>query len=203
MGALLAVSFLPIDSKLGLYGVLLGLMILGGVGLPIPEEVTLFLGGYLAYLEFIDFWPAIFILTIGIILGDNLVYLMGRLVGHRLLPKIARFRHVAALFVKSSKYFDQYGAKIILVSRPFIGIRPAVLLLAGHHRVSFASFLFFDIIAAIPWAFFLFFLSYYLGTGLDLLTEVNEIKHAVYILLGVAIIFYAAVKFIKSNNGEK
>lgn len=203
MGALLLTSLLPIDSKLGLYGVLLGLMILGGLGLPIPEEITLLLGGYLTYLEFIDFWPAILVLTIGIVLGDSTAYFLGRSIGGWFLPKISRFRSAAALFDKTGKYFDKYGDKIVLFSRPLVGIRLAVLLLAGHHRVNFAKFLFFDIIAAIPWTFFLVFLSYYLGTGLDLLTEVSEIKHTVFILLGVAIVFYSSIRFIRSDDVDK
>ena len=203
LSALIAAFLLPIDSKLGLYGVLLGFMILSGAGLPIPEEVTLLLGGYLAYLEFIDFWPAILVLIIGIILGDSVAYFLGRFIGGWFLPKILRFRPVAVLFAKTERYFDKYGDKIVLFSRPLVGVRSAVLLLAGYHRVNFAKFLFFDIITTIPWTFFLVFLSYYLGTGLDLLTEVSEVKHTVFILLGIAIIFYAAVRFIRSDDAGR
>lgn len=203
MSALFAAFLLPIDSKFGLYGVLFALMVLGGMGLPMPEEVVLLLGGYLAYLEFIDFWPAILVLIIGIIIGDGAAYFLGRLFGDRLLSKIIRFKPVAALFVKTGKYFDKYGDKIILLSRPLVGVRSAFLFFAGHHRVSFVKFLFFDIIATIPWTFFMVFLSYYLGTGLDLLTEVREVKHTIFILLGVAVIFYASVRFIKRDGADK
>lgn len=202
MSALLAAILLPLDSKLGLYGVLFSLMVLGGMGLPIPEEVTLLLGGYLAYLEFVNLWLTILILIVGIIIGDSATYFLGRFIGDKFLPKITRFKSVAALFDKTGRYFDKYGDKIVLFSRPLIGVRSAVLLLAGHHRVNFAKFLFFDIIATIPWTFLFVFLSHYLGTGLDLVTEVKEIKHTIYILLGGAIIFYAAVKFIRQNSKE-
>lgn len=200
MSFLIASILLPIDSKLGLYGVLFVLMVLGGVGLPMPEEVVLLLGGYLTYLEFIDFWPTIVVLIIGIILGDSAAYCLGRFIGDKFLPKITRFRPVAALFAKTGKYFDNYGDKIILLSRPLIGVRSAFLLMAGYHRVNFAKFLFFDIIATIPWTFLFVFLSHYLGTGLDLVTEVKEVKHAIYLLLGGAIIFYAAVRFIRNED---
>lgn len=202
MSALIAAFLLPLDSKLGLYGVLFALMVLGGAGLPMPEEVVLLLGGYLAYLEFIDFWPAILVLIVSIIIGDGVAYFLGRLFGDRLLAKITRFKPVAALFVKTGKYFDKYGDRIILLSRPLIGVRSAFLFFAGHHRVGFAKFLFFDIIATVPWTFFLVFLSYYLGTGLDLITEAREIKHTIFILLGVAVIFYAAVRFIRRNDSN-
>jgi len=200
MSALLLASLLPIDSQLGLYGVLLGLMVLGGVGLPIPEEVTLLLGGYLVHLEFIDFWPAILVLISGIILGDSIIYFLGRSIGDWLLLKVARFRSIVSLIEKTKKYFDQYGDKIILFSRPLAGVRSVILFFAGHHQVNFTKFLFFDIIAAIPWTFFLVSLSFYFGTGLDLLTEVKEIKHTVYIMLGVAVIFYTARGLIKKNK---
>lgn len=200
MSTLLTAILLPIDSKLGLYGVLLILMILGGVGLPMPEEVVLLLGGYLTYLEFIDFWPTILVLIIGIIIGDSAAYFLGRFIGDKFLPKISRYKQVATLLGKTGKYFDKYGDKIVLFSRPLVGIRSAVLLLAGYHRVNFAKFLLFDIITTIPWTILLVFLSHYLGTGLNLITEAKEVKRTIYLLLGGVIIFYAAIKFVRQNS---
>ena len=202
MSFLLAIILWPIDYAWGLYGVLFGLMVLGGAGLPVPEELTLFLGGFLAHLQFTDFWLTFLVLVISAVLGDCVAYFLGKLIGFRILSKISRFKLIAALMGRASKYFVKYGAKVIIFSRPLMGVRPAVLFLAGHHRINFTKFVFFDILITIPWTFFLFFLSYYLGTGLDLLTEVKEIKHTIYILLGFFIVFYAAFRVIKNKDGN-
>ena len=71
--------------------------------------------------------------------------------------------------------------------------------MAGHFRMNFLKFLAYDILAAVPWSFFLISLSYYLGSGLSLITEIKEIKHTIFISLGIAIIVYAAIKFNKSS----
>lgn len=203
MSFLIALILWPIDSELGLYMVLFGLMVLGGAGLPVPEEFTLLLGGFLSYLQFTNFWSTFLVLLVGAILGDMVVYLLGKLIGYKILPRISRFKLIEALIGKASKYFYKYGAKVIMFSRPLVGVRPAVLFLAGHYRVNFSKFFYFDTLITIPWTFSLFFLSYYLGTGLDLITEVKEIKHTIYILLGIFIVFYAAFKFVRSNMAEK
>lgn len=200
MSYLIAIILWPIDSWWGLYAVLFGLMVLGGAGLPVPEEFTLLLGGFLAYLQFTAFWPTFLVLVASAVLGDSVAYFLGKTFGPVVLQKIGRFSAIADLIGKANKYFAKYGAKIILFSRPLIGVRPAILFLSGHYRINFAKFIFFDTLITIPWTFFLFFLSYHLGIGLDLLTEIKEIKHTIYILLGVAIFFYAVYRFVKDNN---
>ena len=202
MSFLLAIILWPIDYVWGLYAVLAGLMILGGVGLPVPEELSLLLGGFLAYLQFTDFWMTFLVLVTSAALGDSAAYFMGRMIGSWILSKVGRFKLIAVIVGKASKYFDRYGAKVIIFSRPLVGVRPAVLFLAGHYRINFAKFIFFDILVSAPWVFFVFFSSYYLGTWLDLITEVKEIKHIDYILLGIFIVFYAAFRVIKNKNGN-
>ena len=129
MSFLLAIILWPIDYVWGLYAVLAGLMILGGVGLPVPEELSLLLGGFLAYLQFTDFWMTFLVLVTSAALGDSAAYFMGRMIGSWILSKVGRFKLIAVIVGKASKYFDRYGAKDIIFSRPLVGVRPAVLFL--------------------------------------------------------------------------
>lgn len=52
----LILFFLPLENPLALYAVLFGMIFISVFGVPIPEEITVLLGGYLAYLGFIDFF---------------------------------------------------------------------------------------------------------------------------------------------------
>lgn len=200
MTTLLAFVLFPIDSPPALYAVLFGVLVLSGVGLPIPEEVTLIFGGYLAYLEFIDFWTAAYVLIVGIVAADAGGYLLGRFGGEYIARALARWRWLEILHQKVAALFARHGDKIVVMSRPLFVVRVAVPMYAGHVRMQFIKFLLLDIAAAIPWTLFLVSLSYYLGSGFDLLTDIQEIKHIFFIALGLAIIVFAAVRFVRGNK---
>lgn len=197
MTTLLAFVLLPIDSPSALYVLLFGVLVLSGVGLPVPEEVTLVFSGYLAYLEFISFWPAVYVLIAGIVAADVCGYLLGRHAGAFLARLITKWRPFAILFEKVSSLFERKGDKIVLFSRPFAGVRVAVPMFAGYTRMSFVKFLLLDLAAAVPWTLFLVSLSYYLGSGFDLLTGIREIKLVFFVVLGLAIIIFTGVRFVK------
>ena len=86
---------------------------------------------------------------------------------------------------------------MVFFSRPMFGVRVAVPLLAGHFRMRFSKFLLWDGAAAIPWTLLLAFASYYLSASLDIFTEIKEIKHIFFALLGIVLIGYVALRFIR------
>lgn len=190
---------LPLDHRSLLYVTLFLVLIFSGFGVPVPEEVTLLIGGYLAYLDFISFWPAVYVLIVGIIAADIVGYFLGRFAGERVEAYFIRHARTARFLERARGAFDRHGEKVVIFSRPILGVRVAVPILAGHFRMNFLKFLIYDALAAIPWTFFLVSLSYYLGSGFELITEVKEIKHAGFAVIGIAIILYAAIKFLKAN----
>lgn len=198
MSILYALIWFPLESSLALYATLFAVLILSGIGLPVPEEVTLLLGGYLAYLGFIDFWRTFYVLVAGIIVADLFGYLLGRFAGDWISFKLSRFRTSTVVLDKAKEYFDRHGEKVVLFSRPLVGIRVAVPILAGHFKMNFFKFLLFDALAAIPWTFLLVSVSYYFGAGLDLITEVREIKYAIFIAVGLALVIYLGIKLTKN-----
>jgi len=201
MSLLFAFVSLPFQSVTGIYAVLFLVLVFSGIGLPVPEEVTLLFGGYLAYLEAIDFTTAIYVLIGGIVAADGMGYLLGRFAWRWVWDKtLYRWQFANTMLTKAGSYFERHGEKVVIFSRPFLGIRVAVPLLAGHFRMHFITFMLLDIAAAIPWTVFLVSLSYYLGSGVDLVTDIREIKHLFFALLGVAIIGYAALRLMKKNG---
>lgn len=192
----LAFIFLPLDSVTALYSALFLILILSGLGLPVPEEITLLFGGYLAYLEFVSFWPTVYVLILGILIADAAGYILGRFAGEWISKKFIRGGIFANLLEKARGYFEKHGEKIVLFSRPLVGVRVAVPMLAGHFKMNFFKFLVFDTLVAIPWTFLLVSVSYYLGSGLSLITEVKEIKHIMFGIF-IALVAVLAVRFIR------
>lgn len=195
-----AFIFLPLESELGLYILMFSVLFISGIGLPIPEEITLVLGGYLAYLEFIDFKTTLAVLLAGTLGADVIGYLIGRYAGDWVSGILSRFRVCAALLAKVKNWFDKYGEGVVILSRPFMGARVLVPMFAGHFRMNFIKFMLLDIFGAIPWTILLVSLSYYLGMRLDLLTEIRAVKHFVYAVLVFIIAAAALRKFIKQQD---
>ena len=199
-----AFAWIPLESQTAIYTVLFFILIVSGFGVPFPEEVTLIIGGYLAYLEIIPFWPTIYILSTGIVIADAAGYLIGRLYGEKISGKISRSRYGNAILKKAKHLFEKHGEKMILFSRPFVGVRVIVPILAGHFRMNFIKFIMYDTVAAIPWVFLLVSVSYYFGAGLDLLTEVREIKYALFIIAAGGTLMWAArvAIHVRRQNGN-
>ncbi|QQG45534.1 MAG: DedA family protein [Candidatus Sungiibacteriota bacterium] len=196
-----ALAFLPLESISALYVVLFLLPVLSSVFLPVPEEVALLIAGYLAYLGFVNFWAVLVVMFLGVIAGDIVGYFLGRYFGDWLSQNIInRVPFAAHLLGKAKHYFDRYGERVVLFSRPLLSIRMIVPMMAGHFRMNLAKFLFYDVLISIVWVGAVVSVSYFLGSGLDLITEVREIKHAVFAIIGLIIIFYAVIRFIKNNK---
>ena len=194
---------IPSSQVAFIYGSLFLTLVLSGAGLPIPEEVTILFGGYLAYTGVLDIWVTLYVLLLGNILGDTLGYVMGRFFGNWIYNKIlCHFRATSVLLLKGERYFSRYGETIVLFTRPLMGVRFIIPILAGHYKMKFSKFLLYDSLVTIPWTALLILLSYFLGTGLELITETKEIRHTIFVVLGLAIVCYTALQYIREEKKE-
>jgi membrane protein DedA with SNARE-associated domain len=196
---LFAFIWLPLNSEWALYVLFFGILVFSGIGLPVPEEVTLLLGGYLAYLGFIGFWQVLYVLIAGIIFADMLGYFLGRFAGDWVSGKFSRFQTSIKILENAKLYFDRHGEKMVLFSRPLVGVRVAVPILAGHFRMSFTKFLIYDALGAIPWTFALVSVSYYFGVGLDWAVEVRELKHIILSVAVLALALWIGIKLWRAR----
>lgn len=199
MDYILSLVLLPfLDSAGALYAVLFGLLIASGAGLPVPEEVTLVMGGYLAYLGVTEFWTTVYILTGGIVVADAIGYVEGRFAGEWVYKRVvARFRFGCLLFKWLDAHFDKYGARLVFLSRPLIGVRVVVPIFAGHFRMNPFAFFFIDALAAIPWTILLVWISYHLGAGFGLLIKLRDLRHIVLAAVVGGIIIYTGIRLIR------
>lgn len=194
MASLIAFLFIHPSA---LYALFLILLAFGGTGISLPDEAVLIFFGYLAHLEFIDLRATLIIAAVGLITADVVGYLIGRFAGGLLISIVARSRHAAAIAKKAEELFTRHGDKIIVLSRPLISVRVAVPMFAGHLRMPLRKFLLLDALAAIPWVAGFVLASYFLGSQFDLIAEVRSAKHYFFAVLGLAIIAFAGVRFIR------
>ena len=192
---------LPLESPGALYAIFFGMMVLASLGAPIPEEITLLFAGYLAYLGFTDFWTTVIVLSLSIVAADFLGYSLGRFTGDFVYKTIlGRFEFTRELLEKGRKYIDRFGAKVIFLTRPIVGVRFVVPIMMGHFRMDPKKFFCYDLIAAIPYAFIFIWLSYYLGSVFTLIADFETIKHILEWVIGGVIAIWIISYYIKKRR---
>ncbi len=136
------------------YAGLFVILMLCGLGLPMPEDVALLAGGYLAHRGITRYPVTLVVALAGVIVGDNSLYFIGRGVGSNLL---------AYLGLKKSKrhgdgssnnlerlhaFMHRHGHLAIFYARFFAGFRALVYLSAGSLGVPPSRFFLYDLAGA-------------------------------------------------------
>lgn len=146
------------------YLAVLGGLLACGMGVPIPEDIILISGGLFAAHNGHGVLPMMGVGLLGILLGDSVVYLMGR----RLGPVIAArtpLRHWLSpqRLARVDTLFERHGEKILIGARFMPGVRAVVYFSAGNSRVPYWKFLLFDGLAALVSAPLWVYLGYVFG----------------------------------------
>lgn len=133
------------------YAALFAVLIVCGLGVPIPEDISLVAGGIIAGLGYADLRIMIAVGLAGVLVGDSVMFL----VGHHLGPRARQVRWIARVltprrYARVQEKFDRYGNRLLFIARFLPGLRAAVFLTAGMtHRVSYGRFLVLDGLAAL------------------------------------------------------
>lgn len=132
------------------YFVVFGLLILCGMGNPLPEDTILIAAGYLSYNDVIHIYAVLPLCYIGIIAGDVMLYHFGKKYGQKLIehPKFLRMIPIQRVD-RVRKGFQKHGHWMIFFARFLVGFRSPTFLLSGVMHFKFREFLFFDCLGAL------------------------------------------------------
>jgi membrane protein DedA with SNARE-associated domain len=185
-------------SIYGYFAVLI-VLILCGVGLPIPEDITLIAGGVICALSYstqhkLNIQVMILVSLCGVLVGDCIMFIMGR----RLGPKVTRVKGIRKIITKDiyKKIQDKvhkYGNKILFFARFLPGLRAPIYVMAGvSHKISYLKFLLMDGLAAIISVPILVYLGYFFANDLNMV--IDYVKHSE--LLIIVLLVFITILFI-------
>ena len=136
-------------SPLSLWGPFL-VLLLCGLGLPVPEDVVLVAAGALGQIDGRGWMEVSVLMYAGVMLGDSTIFIAGRYFG----AQLRRSRWFQRYFsekkqAKVEDLFDRYHSWVLFVGRFLPGLRAPIFFTTGSTRVRFWKFFFFDGLAAL------------------------------------------------------
>lgn len=169
------------------YIVLIAVLLASGFGLPIPEDLPLLIGGYLAGHDYAEPLPLFLMCFTAIMLADASLFWLGRTCGHHVprLPLINRFLTDDRV-ANTERLLERHGGKFIFVGRFIPGIRAPAMFGAGALKVPYWKFALFDGGAAILTAPLVFFLGYYFAGEIEMVR--SWIFEGQMILVAIAVV---------------
>jgi membrane protein DedA with SNARE-associated domain len=169
---------------------------LTGIGLPVPEEVPIVAAGVASRAGALKWYYALPSCLVGALLGDSLMYAIGRFFGAKVLKEHPWWS--GFLTPEREKTIEdlikKHGIKAFFVARFLVGLRSPFYLTAGILRVQYRWFLIADLICATIVIGAFFGLSYLFGDRITGLIQSAErgftLIAVVAALVGVAVIAF-------------
>jgi membrane protein DedA with SNARE-associated domain len=188
-------------SPVSVHLTLAGILLLCGLGLPIPEDISLISAGYMAHRGVVNVHTAFFVSFGAVLGGDAIAFWMGRHFGRRLLawkPMHRLFNVRKQLRVKA--YFRKYGSKVIFIGRFLPGLRFSIFVSAGTLGVRPAVFLLFDTMAALLSVPLLVYLAWGFGEKIDhVIAWARRSEYGILALAGGGVLILA-VKLLRGRR---
>ncbi len=115
-----------------------------------PEEIPIIASAYLAYEGAVPVEWAIFFTVLAALMGDTIIFLVGRHFGHRIfeLP-ILRNMVTRRRLRRANVYFKRWGNGVVFMGRFLAGVRSTVFLSAAILKMPLRRFLLLDGAAAV------------------------------------------------------
>jgi membrane protein DedA with SNARE-associated domain len=190
------------------YVLVLGVLLACGMGLPLPEDITLIAGGIAVYKEVASLYPMMAVGYLGIIMGDSMIFYFGRRIGSKVGSKPGFFSRIVTPEKRErvEGLFKKHGEKIIMIARFLPGVRSVTYFTAGSVGMKYSHFIFFDSVAALASAPAFVYLGFKFGDKLDyLIAQLRRGQAGVWVamlvvlVLGLVLSRWRAAREAKAN----
>lgn len=159
----------------GYWAVFVGIAI-ENMGIPLPGETIVIVGGFLAGSGELNYWLVLSSAIAGAVLGDNFGYWVGRVGGWQLLVNIGSiFRLQEQQLEQAKDKYSKNAAQAVFFGRFVTLLRIFAGPLAGITRMPYGQFLLCNFGGAAVWATTIVSLAYFLGSIVSLEQIVNWI----------------------------
>lgn len=183
-------------------------LILCGLGLPLPEDIVLIFLGFLIYNGYGNITAGLIIGYVGIILGDSIIYTLGKKSGTKILKNKFFAKLLTKERLKKAKRFTiEHGKKTVFLARFLPGLRAAIFFSCGLLKFKYRTFFIMDSIAALLSAPIFVLLGYYFGDKIDYIIHIVKRidRIVIFILIAIVILLFILKKYYRyklKSSGE-
>ncbi len=171
---------------------ILVVLVLCGLGLPVPEDAVLLTGGFLAHRGIVEYPVTLVVSFVGVITGDCSLYFLGRRFGTGLLRYFAII-HPGSKggIARMQSFMDRHGHRAVFYGRFLAGLRALVYLSAGSLGVPISRFLMYDLLGAVISVPLVVSLGYLCGGEIEeILRYLGGIQRALLILVVLSVLIW-------------
>lgn len=149
-------------SPLSLWGPFM-ILILCGLGLPMPEDIVLLVAGALGVIDGRSWVEVSVLMYVGVMIGDSTIFFAGRFFGGKLREAAWFQRYFSApKQAKVEHLFDRFHSFVLFFGRFLPGLRAPIFFTAGSMKVRYWKFFLFDGFAALVSVPFFVWLGHWL-----------------------------------------
>jgi len=199
MGTILT-HLLETIISMGYFGVVLALMIE-----IIPSELVLAYGGFMIGSGHLSFIGVVIAGTVGATIAQVILYWIGSYGGRPFLNKYGKYLliHKKHLDI-SERWFQKYGAGVVFFARFIPLIRQVISLPAGIAKMRLEKFIFYTLLATIPWCILFIYLGKKLGQNWhNIKTLAAPYLHVIAIVILAFAVLIIIMKVVSSHRKFK
>jgi len=146
------------------YAAIFSLLVLGIVGLPIPDEWLLTFSGYLVFSDHLRAIPTLAAAMLGSMCGITVSYALGRSLGLFILHHYGRFFRITSEDIdKVHAWFERFGRWTLIFGYFVPGVRHFTAVIAGTSSLHPLSFAIFAYSGALIWSSTFIGIGYFFG----------------------------------------
>jgi len=175
------------------YPALFLLLMLGVVGLPIPDETVLVFSGYLISKGDMHPFPAWLTAVAGSWCGITLSYTIGRTLGIGVVHKYGKYLHITEeRLAKVHAWFDRIGHWALFVGYYIAGLRHFTAIVAGMSKLKFTDFMTYAWSGGVLWVTTFLTLGYFLGENWKRIAESihHDLLYVSLVVIAAALCYY-------------
>jgi len=167
------------------------------VDIPLPASLALIIAGAAAASGSLRAYLVYVLGVAGLLLGDSIVYFLGRYMGWTLLGFLCKVSiNPETCILRSAELFYKRGKTTLIVAKFIPGINTMAPPLAGSMRMRFEQFLWLDFVGASLYVIVYEGVGYIFHQFIESITHgFNAASHAIGIVALIAVIGYVGYRF--------
>ena len=168
------------------------------VGLVVPGETAVFVGGLTAHAGHLPLWAVLVAAGAGAVLGDQIGFRVGRHLGPRLVARLPGRLRRDGRVDRAIALVGRRGGVAVLAGRWTAVLRALMPGLAGAGGMSARTFTLFNVLGGLTWATAVSVLGYLAGAAyqqvLASINQAGQIGLGVVLLLGLVLLLVRRVR---------